>query len=204
MHWRVYEEFGRIVSDRGQGGTVLEVGAIPSDESLLCMAALKGAKERIGINLSGPHEYKGCKIVKGNSNRMTCFDNDMFDIVLCNALIEHDKYFWKTIDEIKRVTKPGGLVVIGAPGFTRLKAERIKSYLKKTPIIRYLNSTEHLSLFTRATITFEIHAAPGDYYRFSPQAFKEVLFDGMDAVEVRTIMLPPRIIGAGIKAVPLS
>jgi len=56
----------------------------------------------------------------------------------------------------------------------------------------------------RATITFEIHAAPGDYYRFSPQAFKEVLFDGMDAVEVRTIMLPPRIIGAGIKAVPLS
>lgn len=44
-----------------------------------------------------------------------------------------------------------------------------------------------------------MHATPGDYYRFSPQAFREVFFKGTDDVEVRTIMLPPRIIGAGTK-----
>jgi hypothetical protein len=54
-------------------------------------------------------------------------------------------------------------------------------------------------MFFTATITFQIHDAPGDYYRFSPQAFKEVFFEGMNDVEVRSIMLPPRIIGVGTK-----
>jgi hypothetical protein len=44
-----------------------------------------------------------------------------------------------------------------------------------------------------------MHYYPGDYYRFSPQAFKEVFFEGMDAVEIRIILSPPRIIGWGIK-----
>ncbi len=47
MHPRVYEEFDRIVSARGVAGSVLEVGALPSEESLLCMDSLRGL-ERIG------------------------------------------------------------------------------------------------------------------------------------------------------------
>ena len=123
-------------------------------------------------------------------------------MVLCNALLEHDKYFWKTIAEIKRVTKPGGLIVIGTPGYTHLKAEKVKSVFRKIPGVRKLQSADRLDALFRATITFEVHNFPGDYYRFSEQTFKDVFFDGMKDVEVSSLMVPPRIIGAGIK--PLS
>lgn len=198
MHRRIFEEFERIISERHVGGSVLEVGALPSGESLLCMRGLENT-EKIGINLDGPYEYKDFKILQGNANSMKCFDNERFDAVLCNALLEHDKYFWRTIEEIKRVTKPGGLVVLGAPGYTYLRAEKAKSLVKKIPLVSKLASSEYLNPFFCATVTFEVHDFPGDYYRFSPQTFKEVFFDGMIDVEVRSIMVPPRIIGAGIR-----
>ena len=184
MHPRVFQEFERVCSERGVGGSVLEVGAIASNMSLLCMKSLEKATEKIGINLDGPHEFKDFKILQGNGNSMECFEDNRFDLVVCNATIEHDKYFWKTIAEIRRVTKVDGLIVIGAPGYTRFA--------------RDLGSKSILNLLFNATITYRIHGGH-DYYRFSPQSFKEVLFEGMKNVEIRTIMLPPRIIGVGTK-----
>lgn len=79
---------------------------------------------------------------------MDCFEDQKFDAVLCNAVLEHDKYFWKTIAEIKRVTKPDGLIVIGTPGYKRHKAEkRIKSFFKKIPLFRSLSSNQYLNFF---------------------------------------------------------
>ena len=40
MHPRVFEEFDRICRARGGGGDVLEIGAVASRDSLLCLAAL--------------------------------------------------------------------------------------------------------------------------------------------------------------------
>lgn len=178
---------------------MLEVGAIPSNGSLLAMKSLANVVEKIGINLDGPHEFEDFKILQGNANAMHCFADERFDAVLCNAVFEHDKYFWKTVAEIKRVTKPGGLIVISVPGFTVLKAEKIKSFLKKVPLVRRLKANEHLNMFFTATITYQIHNAPGDYYRFSPQTFTDIFFENLNDVEVRSVMLPPRLIGVGTK-----
>lgn len=164
------------------------------------MKSLEMATEKVGINLDGPHEFKDFKIFRGNANSMDLFEDERFDVVLCNAVLEHDKYFWKTISEIKRVTKPGGIVVIGTPGYKYYKLEKFKSALRKLPLIRHLSANQYLNVLFTATITFEIHEAPGDYYRFSPQAFKEVFFEDFDNVEVRAIMLPPRLIGVGTKS----
>jgi len=199
MHLRVYQEFEQICLDRNITGSVLEVGANPSNGSLLCMRSLKNATEKVGININGPHEFKGFKIFKGNANSMDCFANERFDVVLCNAMLEHDKYFWKTIAEIKRVTKPGGFIVIGTPGYKYFKEEKAKLFLKKIPLIRNLKLNQYLNLFFTATITLQVHNHPGDYYRFSPQTFKDVFFEDMDDVEIRSVMLPPRIIGMGTK-----
>ena len=200
MHPRVYQEFERICSEKKVCGSVLEVGAIPSDESLLSMKALKNSTEKVGINLIYSGKFMDFTILKGNANCMELFQSDRFDVVLCNAVLEHDRYFWQTTREIKRVTKPGGLIVIGAPGYTFLKPEKLKTMLRKIPLVRKLSSNQYINMFFTATITFQIHNAPGDYYRFSPQAFKEVFFEGMNDVEVRSIMLPPRIIGVGTKS----
>ena len=195
MHKTIYQEFEKICSKANITGSVLEVGAVPSPQSLLCMKALRNVKEKIGLNLDEPREYKDIKIVRGNANSMDCFEDEKFDAVLCNAVLEHDKFFWKSISEIKRVTKSGGLIVIGVPGYTTLKLEEIK----KLNFIKKLRAIECLNMFFTSTITHQVHFGPGDYYRFSIQAVEEVLFDGLADVEIKTLMLPPRIIGKGIK-----
>ena len=199
MHPRVYQEFERILSERPVRGSVLEIGAMPSDSSLLCMKSLQQASAKIGIDLDGPHEYKDFKIVKGNSNPMDCFQDNSFDAVLSSSTLEHDKYFWKTLQEIRRVTKPGGLIVIGVPVMPKLRAEKIKALWARMPLVRRLQANQYLNALFTATITFQIHNWPGDYYRFGPQAIREVFLEGLEQVEVRTIMLPPRHIGVGIK-----
>lgn len=193
MHEVMYRTFAEIVPQLT--GTVLEVGAVPSKDSLLCLPQLKDAK-RIGLNLKGPDEYDGFKIVAGNGNSMP-FDENSFDLVLCNAMIEHDPYFWRTVSEIKRVAKPGGLIIIGAPGYRTLRVDRYQRLLAK--LLPTLVSNRHLNALFAATITFQVHDAPGDYYRFSDQAFRDVIMSGLVNVDVRSVMLPPRMLGIGSK-----
>lgn len=176
------------------GGRVLEVGATPDDSSLLNMNCLRGAKSKVGINLDGPSKYGDFEILKGNANAMTCFEDESFETVLCNATLEHDRYFWKTIAEIKRVTKSGGLIVIGTPGYSVLHKEKdFKGFMKK-----HFRS-KRFEWIRASTLTLNVHNYPGDYYRFSEQAFRDVIFEGLKDVEIRSIMVPPRIIGAGVK-----
>ncbi len=191
MHPKVFQEFERICSGSDIHGIILEIGTTPDHQSLLSMKALQNAKEKIGIDINGPFEYNDITVVKGNANSMTCFGDNQFDVVLCNAMLEHDKYFWKTVIEIKRVCKPGGLVIIGVPGFAEFPAEeKIRPILAKIPLLKKLN---------RVTVTLPIHNHPGDFYRFSPQAMRDVLLKGMTDIHVLQIMVPPRIIGYGIK-----
>jgi SAM-dependent methyltransferase len=198
MHPRVFQEFERICSERNARGSVLEVGAVASEESLLCMRSLKNAHKKIGINLDGPHTYKDFQILKVNANDMSCFEDNLFDTVVTNATREHDRFFWKTLPEIKRVTRSGGLIVIGVPGFKKLRVEKTHRLIEKIPFLGSLLSRHLDSLFT-STLVLQIHNYPGDYYRFSPQAMREVFFQDMQEVEVRAFMIPPRIIGCGIK-----
>lgn len=199
---RVYQEFERICARRGVRGAVLEVGAIPSDRSLLCMQALSGATEKIGINLDGPCEYKDFRILRGDANCMDCFEDSRFDAVLCNAVLEHDMQFWKAIAEMKRVTKAGGLIVIGAPAYGRRLPEgraRLPRAARGISLVRKAFSQGLLFCLSRGTLTVRVHNAPGDYYRFSAQTFREVFFEGMHSVQVCSVMMPPILIGSGLK-----
>lgn len=200
MHQEIYQEFEAICAERNIKGAVLEVGAIPSNMSLLAMKSLGNATEKIGINLDGPYEFRDFRILKGNGNCMDCFENEKFDAVLCNATLEHDKYFWKTLAEINRVTKPGGLVVIGVPGYGLTRMDKWQNAARNWSIMHKLRHKHYLDIFFSSTITFQIHDHPGDYYRFSQQAVREVLFEGMDNVEIRSVMQPPRVIGFGTKS----
>lgn len=199
MHPRVFQEFERICSARNIRGSVLEVGAIPSRLSLLCMKSLEHAEEKVGLNLDGPYDFRDFTIRRGNANAMDLFEDERFDLVLCNSLLEHDKYFWRTVAEMRRVTTRGGAIVIGTPGYRRFKAEKVQWFLARMPGVRRLILNQYLNALFAGTITYRLHNEPGDYYRFSPQTYREVFLAGMDNVEVRSIMLPPRIIGVGTK-----
>jgi len=194
MHQMVFQRFEEICRRRQAGGRVLEVGAVPSTDSLLNLKALEQSALKIGVNLAGPAKSGDFLILPLNANSMCCFRDNTFDTVLCNAMLEHDPFFWRSLAELYRVAKPGGLVVIGVPGFHLHGAWDHLSWSHRLPWIG--KTLEKLSASAR---TLRYHAAPGDYYRFSPQAVREVFMEGMTDVESHLIMDPPRIIAAGKK-----
>ncbi|OSM01786.1 putative Type 11 methyltransferase [Magnetofaba australis IT-1] len=181
--------FERLTAARTIQGRVLEVGAVPSDESLLCMKALSGATEKVGVNLLGPWEYADIHFIQANGNAMPMLEDASFDAVFCNATLHHDRYFWKTISEMKRVLKPGGRLFIGAPVYRERRGLWFR-ILRRIPLARDL------------TFTFAVHRCPKDYYRFGLDAVREVFMEGMEQVEICDVMTPPRMIAIGVK--PLS
>ena len=197
MHPEVFGEFERICRARGAGGDVLEVGAVASDDTLLCLPALRSARSRIGVNLDGPRTHAGFEILRADANDMSCFADASFDTVLTNSVLEHDRRFWRTLAEIERVARPGALIVIGVPGFAKLRAERLVSRAARLPLLGAL--LRRFPALLASTSTLQVHEFPADYYRFSAQAARDVLLENLDETEVRTLLLPPRIIAVGVK-----
>jgi ubiquinone/menaquinone biosynthesis C-methylase UbiE len=129
---------------------------------------------------------------------MHCFPDERFDAVLCNAVLEHDRFFWKTLREVRRVVRRGGLVAIGTPGYTERRSEtKLQRFF--AGFLPFFRQADGLPL-RHSTLTLGVHNFPGDYYRFSEQTFREVFFEGMMEVTIRTVLVPPRIIGAGVRA----
>jgi SAM-dependent methyltransferase len=197
MHPVILEEFNKICSDFVFTGTVLEIGATPSKMTLLAMESLEGASKKVGVNLNPASKFRDIEILQENSNNLS-FEDDSFDMVISNATLEHDKYFWKTLGEIRRVLKPGGRVILGVPGYRFYKMEKIKFRMRRSKWLRKLYLHPKLNMFFFSTITFEVHDFPGDFFRFSEQAVLEVLLDGFNEKTVASKMLPPRLIGSGI------
>jgi SAM-dependent methyltransferase len=197
VHPLVFAAFDRICRERNAGGDVLEIGAVASRSTLLCLPALAQAKTRIGVNLAGDASFDGFTIVGANANDLASFADASFDTVLCNSVLEHDPRFWLTLAEARRVARPGALIVIGVPGYTSAGPDRRLKRLARLPvagpIVRRL-ATARLA----STATLVLHDCPGDYYRFSPQAVREVFLDGLVAREVATLLWPPRLVGSGI------
>ena len=115
--------------------------------------------------------------VVANANDMPEMYAEYFDWVLCNSMLEHDRYFWKTMAEMQRVLRPGGVLIIGVPtlgyGHHGTPGE------EKDP------------------------DGPGifDYYRFTRDAYHHYLLQGYLDVEILNVDRDgsPRLCGAGVK-----
>ena len=176
MSPKVKQRFHQVIRNSGiRPQRALEVGGLMGEDSLLRFPELAGA-ERYCLNLVELPSDAEVKAVTGNANHMDVFDKDSFDLVVCCSTLEHDKRFWLSVAEMKRVLRPSGLLVIGVPGYVK-DEQRDQG---------------------RSTLTYRVHYR-FDYYRFSEQAVREVFFEGMERVRVRAMMTPPRIIGHGWK-----
>jgi SAM-dependent methyltransferase len=198
VHPAVFAAFDRICARRGAGGVVLEVGAVPSHDALLTLPALAGATRKLGINREGPSSFLDFEIRHGDANDMRCFADASFDTILCNATLEHDPRFWMTVAEIRRVARPGALIVIGVPAF----AGRAAGAGEPTPTLRraLLRRLRRLGgSLSASTPTLAWHGFPSDYYRFSPEAVREVLCADLADVEIELVLRAPRAIGSGIR-----
>lgn len=198
MHAAIFTAFDQICREHEVQGRVLEIGAVPHASTLLALPSLAGASERIGINIEGPAEGPGFRILGGDANAMTGFTDASFDAVLCNSMLEHDRRFRLTLREIRRVARPGALVAIGVPGYAqrRMPLRKLGSFLARLPIVGAA-ARSRLDELKAATPTLAIHNMPGDYYRFSAQAVREVVLEGLDKPQLRELLAPPRILGWG-------
>jgi len=199
VHPAVYGVFEQVCARAGIEGPVLEVGAVPGDDSLLQMDCLRRLPERVGLNLQGA-DCGSYRIVQGNANEMSAFADGQFAAVLSNATLEHDPFFWKTLAEIGRVTAPRGFIAIGVPGFVGMGLDAIappRSWFGW--LLRALRRGRYADVICASTVTLGIHEFPGDYYRFSEAAVREVFMAGLTGVETRVVMSPPRIIAWGRK-----
>lgn len=201
MHPTVFAEFERVCRARGAGGAVLEIGAVPSGDSLLTLPALAGATEKVGVSLDGPSRHADFEIVRGNANDLAAFGDARFDTVLCNSVLEHDPRFWRTLAEIRRVARPGAVVAIGVPGYAPVRPSRWMRRLRAVGRLPGLRSS--LGAWAEArlvsTPTLVVHEFPGDYYRFTEAAVREVFLEGLRAPEVRRVLTPPRFVGSGVR-----
>jgi SAM-dependent methyltransferase len=192
----VYEAFNAICHGEAITGPVLEVGAWPGPDSLLRLPALAGIRGRTGLNMEEFPSDGMIEMVVGNANRMDMFADETFGCVLCNATLEHDAKFWLTLTEIRRVTAPGGLIVIGVPGFRGMGPRHLappRSFVGR--MIRVLASVTKHDALVAGTSTLGEHNFPGDYYRFTEQAVREVFLESLEDKQCRWVMTPPRVIG---------
>jgi len=68
--------------------------------------------------------YTGCDMRAGPNVDVVCNAHDLveefgegrFDAVICLEMLEHDSAFWVTMEQIGRVLKPGGRLLLTARG----------------------------------------------------------------------------------------
>ncbi len=183
MSPKVFTAFEEILNKQYSGKppeAVVEVGAY--HWSLLGLDVFKSSR-KIALNLSFDERDKqalaGYEIVTGNTNQLPFADASIDCIMSCSVL-EHDKYFWKSIEEIKRVLKPGGMFVVGVPVYLRLKTDRFHT-----------------------TLTYHLHGISyhADFYRFSLQTIEELMLDGYEQKDIRLVRRYPNpyAVAFGIK-----
>jgi SAM-dependent methyltransferase len=198
----LFAEFDALCRHYGATGRVLEVGATSTTDTLLNLPALRACGSRIGINIEYSATTPAGPILRGNGNDLSRFADGLFDVVVSNATLEHDPRFWLTLAEMRRVLKPGGLLLIGVPGYTRARSwvRRLAGYLgNKVGALAPLSRP--LQVFGAGTATLLVHDYPGDYFRFSEQALREVLLADLEVLATRVLGAPPRLVGVGRKPV---
>jgi hypothetical protein len=199
MHAAVFSAFDAICRAEAAAGAVLEIGAVPAPDTLLMLPAIARASERVGINLQAPGEIGGCPILQADGHDLSCFGAARFDVVLCNSVLEHDGRFWLSLAEMRRVARLGALIVIGVPGYALPGFGRwrwLVGRAARLPLLGRLCAAA-AEAYLSGTPVLGLHDYPGDYYRFSAQACREILMAGLDRAEVRQILQPPRFIAWG-------
>jgi ubiquinone/menaquinone biosynthesis C-methylase UbiE len=178
----VFAAFGEIIAAffaKAPPSSAMEIGA--TEWTLLSLPEFDAA-QRIALNLkfdSTNGRLDRCTCVEGSARKMA-FADGTFDCVMSCSVFEHDRDFWVSVGECRRVLKPGGLWIIGVPIYMSLPTD-----------------------VGRTTVTYARHgyAYNADYYRFSEQAVREVLLQGYEPYAEKLVRRYPNpyMVAAGCK-----
>jgi len=100
---------------------VLEVGC---GTGLLLLTLSNKGKRVFGLDMSDEAikfcESRGLKDIRLGEATAMPFEDHMFDAVFCLDVLEHISDDKKALEEMERVLKPGGIMILFVPAFTSL------------------------------------------------------------------------------------
>jgi len=79
------------------------------------------------------------------------FEDNTFDLVICNQVLEHLKHYRKVMDDLIRITSKEGYIIIGIPNLSHL-INRIYLLFGRQPLCIDLNSS-HVRSFTHKSFS---------------------------------------------------
>ncbi len=180
--------YNKLISEAAPIGNILAVGDSARSHAILNMPYFRQNKDKIksqGINLDKSHcgKYGHFTIHHGNANNMPQYKDEMFDCVISVMMLEHNPEFWLSLDEMKRVLKKDGILIIIVPGYSVYSHFPAKSSCKDRHVW---------------AAVYGCHGDP-DCYRFSPHFFKYVVFKNFREYKLYDVLVPPRLVGIGYK-----
>jgi len=183
--------YNKLISEFAPTGKIISLGDSARSHAILNMPYFINNKDKIdsqGINLDKSHcgTYKHFTINHGNANNMPQFKDEEFDCVISVMMLEHNPEFWLALNEMKRILKKNGLLIIIIPGYhtsTHINNKLIKPYSQDPQ---------------PWGIIYGCHGDP-DCYRFSPHFFKYVVFKNFKNYKLYDVLYPSRLCGFGYK-----
>ena len=150
--WAVEHLKNKKCSERN----VLDIGCAKGDDLLGIKSSVTENIELFGLETYEPYRKiaseKGIKVTAFDLEREKMpFDNGFFDVIILNQILEHTKELFFIFDELSRVLKPDGILIIGVPNLAAWH-DRLMLILGEQPTgIKVLGP--HIRGFTRSGFT---------------------------------------------------
>jgi SAM-dependent methyltransferase len=135
-----------IMSCVDRSGTILDIGCGTSR----IIQQLPGA---VGLDISLKKlrylRGHGIRLAKADISRLP-FKSGSFSLVICSQVIEHVPPVPEIYNEIGRVTRPGGILVIGTPDYGRVSWRVIEFFYGK--LLPGAYAEQHITHYTRESL----------------------------------------------------
>jgi 2-polyprenyl-3-methyl-5-hydroxy-6-metoxy-1,4-benzoquinol methylase len=90
-----------------------------------------------------------------------------FDVVLCNQVLEHVPDDRSAFVELRRVLRPGGLLIVGVPN----EGSRLGTLRNHVLQRSILSSTDHVTMYTKRLLLERLNEVGLNVLRIEPQGF---------------------------------
>ena len=125
------------------GGNILDIGC--GDGKFLEIVRQRGMN-CYGVDPFAENRNKnGIKIIRGNL-KQAHFKSNFFDVITINHTFEHVSNPSETLKEIRRILKPGGILILATPNIESFASRIFKKYWFQ------LDTPRHLFLYSKKTL----------------------------------------------------